>query len=103
MQGAANGMATLARATAIAAIFGPLHYGSIAGAIALGANGARAFAPVGASLLRDLLGSYEAVFWLMAALLVVAATAVAVTLRQGRAAPTNAPATSPKGASDEIA
>ncbi len=88
MQGAANGMATLARATAIAAIFGPLHYGSIAGAIALGANGARAFAPVGASLLRDALGSYEAVFWLMAALLVVAATAVALTLRLGRPVPT---------------
>jgi len=88
MQGAANGMATLARATAIAAIFGPLHYGSIAGAVALGANGARAFAPVGASLLRDALGSYEAVFWLMAALLVVAATAVALTLRLGRPVPT---------------
>src|SRR5262249_38169640 len=72
MQGASNGMATLARATVIASIFGPRHYGSIAGAIALGANGARAFAPVGASLLRDGLGSYEAVFWLMAALLVLA-------------------------------
>ena len=84
MQGASNGMATLARATAIAAIFGPLHYGSIAGAVALGANGARAFAPVGASLLRDGLGSYEAVFWLMAGLLVVAATAVAITLRPER-------------------
>ena len=94
MQGAANGMATLARATAIAAIFGPLHYGSIAGAIALGANGARAFAPVGAALLRDAFGSYEAVFWLMAALLVVAATAVAVTLRHGRAVQITAPATS---------
>ena len=106
MQGAANGMATLARATAIAAIFGPLHYGSIAGAIALGANGARALAPVGASLLRDALGSYEAVFWLMAALLVVAATAVALTLRLGRPVPTaspEAPTTSAKGVSDETA
>jgi len=106
MQGAANGMATLARATAIAAIFGPLHYGSIAGAVALGANGARAFAPVGASLLRDALGSYEAVFWLMAALLVVAATAVALTLRLGRSAPTashEASTTSAKGVSDETA
>src|SRR5207249_727923 len=106
MQGAANGMATLARATAIAAIFGPLHYGSIAGAIALGANGARALAPVGASLLRDALGSYEAVFWLMAALLVVAATAVALTLRLGRPVPTaspEAPTTSAKGGSDETA
>ncbi|PYM14901.1 MAG: MFS transporter, partial [Candidatus Rokuibacteriota bacterium] len=49
--GAANGMSTLARATVIAEIFGRRHYGSISGAMALGANGARAVAPVGASLL----------------------------------------------------
>jgi Major Facilitator Superfamily len=42
MLGAANGMATLARATTIAEIFGPRHYGSISGAIALGGErGAR--------------------------------------------------------------
>ena len=54
--GGANGMATLARATLVADIFGPRHYGSISGAIALGANGARALAPVGAALLQLMAG-----------------------------------------------
>ena len=63
LQGAANGMATLARATSIAEIFGTRHYGAIAGAVALGANGARAIGPVGASLLWVGLGSYPSVFW----------------------------------------
>jgi MFS family permease len=74
--GAANGMATLARATLVADIFGPRHYGSISGAIALGANGARALAPVGASLLQVGLGGYERLFGLLAALLVLAGLGV---------------------------
>ena len=57
LQGAANGMATLARATSLAEIFGARHYGAIAGAVALGANGARAIGPVGASLLWVGLGA----------------------------------------------
>src|SRR3989442_636891 len=72
MLGAANGMATLARATTIAEIFGPRHYGSISGAMALGANGARAVAPFTASLLQVALGGYEPVFWLLAGALVLA-------------------------------
>jgi MFS family permease len=76
LQGAANGMATLARATSLAEIFGARHYGAIAGAVALGANGARAIGPVGASLLWIGLGSYPPVFWLLAGSLVVAALAV---------------------------
>jgi MFS family permease len=78
LQGAANGMATLARATSLAEFFGVRHYGAIAGAIALGANGARAIGPVGASLLWVGLGSYPAVFWLLAATLVMAAGAVLI-------------------------
>jgi MFS family permease len=78
LQGAANGMATLARATSLAEIFGSRHYGAIAGAVALGANGARAIGPVGASLLWVGLGSYPAVFWLLAAGLVVSALAVLI-------------------------
>src|SRR3989442_14567974 len=70
--GAANGMSTLARATTIAEIFGPRHYGTISGAVALGANGARALAPVGAAFLQVALGGYEPVFWLLTAVLVVA-------------------------------
>ena len=69
-------MATLARATSLAEFFGARHYGAIAGAVALGANGARAIGPVGASLLWVGLGSYPAVFWLLAASLVMAAAAL---------------------------
>ena len=36
LQGAANGMATLARATSLAEFFGARHYGAIAGAVASG-------------------------------------------------------------------
>jgi len=79
MLGAANGMATLARATIIAEIFGSRHYGSISGAIALGANGARALAPVGAALLMVALGGYERVFGLLAAALMVAGLGVVAT------------------------
>ena len=82
MLGAANGMATLARATIVAEIFGPRHYGSISGAVALGANGARAVAPVGAALLMVALGGYPRVFWLLAAALVVAGLGV-MTSRAG--------------------
>jgi MFS family permease len=79
LQGAANGMATLARATSLAEFFGAQHYGAIAGAVALGANGARAIGPVGASHLWVGLGSYPSVFWLLAASLVVAAAALLVS------------------------
>jgi MFS family permease len=79
MQGAANGMATLARATVAAEIFGPRHYGSISGAMALGSNGARAVAPVGAAWLMVWLGGYERVFWVLAASLVAAGLGVLLT------------------------
>ncbi len=78
MLGSANGMATLARATTIAEIFGPRHYGSISGAIALGANGARAIAPFLAALLQVWLGGYEPVFWLLAGALALAALGLLV-------------------------
>ncbi len=80
--GAANGMSTLARATTIAEIFGTRHYGSISGAVAMGANGARAIAPVGAAALQVGLG-YEGVFWLLTATLVVAAVAMAAARGRG--------------------
>jgi len=72
MLGAANGMATLARATMVASVFGPRHYGSISGAVALAANGARSVAPVVAAFLQVAMGGYEAVFWLLTVALVVA-------------------------------
>jgi len=83
--GAANGMGTLARATTLAEVFGPAHYASISGAVALGANGARALGPVGASLLYIALGGYRPVFWTLAgALVVVGAVAAAAGAREVR-------------------
>jgi MFS family permease len=84
--GAANGMATLARATTLAEVFGPAHYASIGGAVALGANGARAAGPLGASLLYIALGGYRPVFWALAGALVVVGAVVAVAgAREARA------------------
>jgi hypothetical protein len=83
--GAANGMGTLARATTLAEVFGPAHYASIAGAVALGANGARAAGPLGASLLHVALGGYPPVFWMLAGALVVVGAAVALAARERRA------------------
>jgi MFS family permease len=74
--GAANGMSTLARATVVADVFGRRHYGSVGGAIAMSANGARALGPVGASLLIAGLGGYEPVFWALAGGLAIAGAAV---------------------------
>ena len=59
-------MSTLARANMVSDIFGRAHYASISGALAMGANGARALAPIGASLLYLGLGSYEALFGALA-------------------------------------
>jgi len=78
IMGASNGMSMLSRATSLAQIFGPRHYGAISGAVALGANGARAIGPVGASLLLLGLGAYPAVFWALAGSLVLASLSVLV-------------------------
>ena len=85
--GAANGMSTLARATVVAEVFGRRHYGSISGALALGANGARAVAPVGASLLRIALGWYDVLFWALGGALTLVAIAVLATAARPRSAP----------------
>jgi MFS family permease len=81
--GAANGMATLARATAVAEVFGRRYYGSINGALGLWANGARAVGPVGASLLGAWLGGYEPVFWVLAGTVVLAGLMVLATAPPG--------------------
>lgn len=88
--GAANGMGTLARASTLSDVFGPGHYASIGGAVALGANGARAAGPLGASLLYLLLGGYRPVFWTLAGALAVVGAVVAVAgceAREPAAAP----------------
>lgn len=82
--GAANGMATLARATTVAEVFGRRYYGSISGAIAVAANTARALGPVGASLLYAWLGGYEGVFWTVAAALGLSGLAVLAAAPRSR-------------------
>ena len=77
--GGANGMSTLARATAIADRFGRRYYGSVNGAIAVGANGARALAPVGASMLSVWLGGYGGTFGALAIMAVFAGGALFAT------------------------
>jgi len=76
MFGAANGMSTLARASSVAEIFGPRHYGAISGAMAL--------------------GSYERLFWLLTAALAVVslgmfATGTEVTRQESAPSPGPAP------------
>ena len=83
LMGAANGMATLARASIVAEIFGRRNYGAISGAMALGSNGARAVGPVGASLLLVATGTYEAVFWILASAVFMAGLAVLFTREAG--------------------
>lgn len=89
--GASNGMSTLARATVVAEVFGRRHYGSVSGALALGANGARAIGPVGASLLVLALGSYDTLFWAFAASLGVVGLLVLATDSSARAESRPAP------------
>ena len=89
--GASNGMDTLARATIVAEIFGPLNYGSISGAMSVGSTMARAAGPVTSSLLLGVLGGYPGVVWLLAGMLVVAGgggmlTSADVTVEGGEAA-----------------
>ena len=82
--GAANGMATLARASIIAHIFGRASYGSISGTMAIGANTARAIGPVGGSLLLLALGAYETVFTLLAIGVILAGVGVALAREHAR-------------------
>jgi hypothetical protein len=71
--GMGNGMATLARASVVADLYGPAAYGSIAGVAALTTTGARAVGPFAAAVFAATLG-YSALLWTLAGLSVAAAT-----------------------------
>jgi MFS family permease len=70
--GMGNGMATLARATVIADLFGPREYGAIAGVAALMTTAARAAGPFAAALYAAAVG-YVGLLWSLAAISVAAA------------------------------
>ena len=67
-----NGMTTLARATAIADLYGAAAYGAIAGVAGALTTAARAAAPFTAAVYAGLVG-YSALLWTLAAIAVVAA------------------------------
>ncbi len=75
--GAGRGLATLARASLVADLYGPARYGTISGVLALPVTLAQAVGPVGAGAAYDLFGRYEPVLWALAGLAVAAAVAVA--------------------------
>jgi MFS family permease len=70
--GMGNGMGTLARATAIADLYGASAYGTIAGVAAALTTTARAAGPVAAALYAAVVG-YGALLWTLAALAALAA------------------------------
>jgi len=70
--GIGNGMATLARATAIADLYGGRAYGTIASVAASMTTSARAGGPIAAALLAAAAG-YEALLWTLAAIAALAA------------------------------
>ena len=70
--GMGNGMATLARATAIADLYGGAAYGTINSVAAAGTTGARATGPVAAAVYAAALG-YGALLWTLAGIAAVAA------------------------------
>jgi MFS family permease len=69
--GMGNGMATLARATAIADLYGGASYGTINSIAAAGTTGARAAGPVTAAVYASALG-YGALLWTLTGISVVA-------------------------------
>jgi hypothetical protein len=69
--GMGNGMATLARATAIADLYGGASYGTINSIAAVGTTGARAAGPVTAAIYAAAFG-YGALLWTLVGISVIA-------------------------------
>lgn len=67
LYGAANGIMTIIRGTAVAELLGREGYGAISGALTLPANAAKAAAPFTAALIWSLSGGYDAVLWTIVA------------------------------------
>jgi predicted MFS family arabinose efflux permease len=84
--GAANGIVTIIRGTAVPDLLWREGYGAINGALTLPANVARAAAPFGAALIWSAAGSYQAVLWsiLLGGILAAAAFSQAAALAEPR-------------------
>ncbi len=75
--GLANGASTLARAGLVADAFGPVHYGTINGAMTSLMAVAQTAAPLAVGALHVRTGGYDAALWALAAVALLAALAVA--------------------------
>ena len=84
--GMGNGMSTLARATAIADLYGPIAYGTIASVAGGMTTAARAAGPVAAAVYAAAVG-YSGLLWTLVAL---TAAAVALAYRAESASPRSA-------------
>jgi len=73
--GAANGILTIIRGTAVPELLWRESYGAINGALTLPANIARGLTPYGAALIWSATGRYDAVLWTVLAVSAVAAAA----------------------------
>jgi MFS family permease len=80
--GAIRGAGTLLQATVVADRWGVARYGTLSGLFSAPITAASALAPWGGTALAELTGSYPTMFWLLAALVVVA---VALAAAGGRA------------------
>lgn len=75
MFGAVFGAITPARAALVAEYYGPTHFGAINGVLAFALSTARGLAPIGAGVVTEWTGSYQAAFGGLAAFAAVAAIA----------------------------
>ncbi len=83
--GAANGIVTIVRGTAVPELMWRESYGAITGALALPVNLARGLAPYGAALIWSAAGNYDAVLWAALGTSAVAAAAFWYASWRGRA------------------
>lgn len=68
----------------MAEFFGPTHYGSIGGMVAMFVIGARTVAPVGAGALYAATGGYGSVLWALVGASALATVAMFLAQRSGR-------------------
>jgi MFS family permease len=79
--GMSKGMVTLSRAALLAEFYGPTHYGTIGGLLALFIAGTQAVAPLGAGIMFDQFQSYRPLLWTLFALSALAALAASIAER----------------------
>jgi MFS family permease len=82
--GAGFGAVSPARAGLLVDYYGPSHFGRINSVVAFAVSVARGLAPALAAIIYVRTGTYRAVFWILAALLLVATLASLLAQRQAR-------------------